>query len=49
MQKLEAIETAETVFSKINFGKLRVSQEANESDAAASLFNKWFQSRALNE
>lgn len=42
MQKLEALQTAETVFSQIYFDKFKIAQATEENDVATSMFNKWF-------
>lgn len=42
MQKLEALETAESVFSTIYFDKFKIAQSTEENDVATSMFNKWF-------
>lgn len=46
MQKLDALETAEEVFSKVYFSKVFVQQEKAEDDPATKLFNKWFEAGA---
>lgn len=45
---LQALETAEDCLKDIYFKKMQIQQENDDNDAATALFNKWFQSRAVN-
>jgi len=47
LMQLQALNTAEYVWKKTTYERVVISNEPSETDAAAALFNKFFQAKAI--